>query len=122
MSPAKPKPESNYRVLPLPVVQRDAKKLLTPQQLREGIGLAKRLRHYPNVPELSIERCGSGLELRIESPAINVQGWLRAVFYVHEKKRTIHIVDLFWKKTNKVTTADLHRVEHRIRLLKEQLK
>jgi phage-related protein len=114
--------QSNYRVLPLPIVQRDAKKLLTPQQLREGIGLAKRLRHYPNVPELSIGRCGSGLELRIESPAINIQGWLRAIFYVHEKKRTIYIVDFFWKKTNKVSAADLHRTEHRIRLLKEQLK
>ena len=79
-------------------------------------------RHYPNVPELSIERCGSGLELRIESPAINVQGWLRAIFYVHVRTRTICVVDLFWKKTNKVTTADLHRVEHRIRLLKAQLK
>jgi len=117
-----PKPKSLYRVLPLPVVQRDAKKLLTPQQLREGIVMAKLLRHYPNLAELSIERCGSGMELRIESPAINVQGWLRAIFYAHEKSRTIYIVDLFWKKTNRVTTADLHRMEHRIRQLKELLK
>src|SRR3984957_13342586 len=112
MSPKKPK--AWYRVLPLPVVQRDAKKMLKPQQLREGIGLAKQLRDYPNVPELSLAPCGDGMELRLESPAINPQGWLRAIFWVHEKSRTIYIVDLFWKKTNKVTTADMHRVEHRI--------
>ena len=69
-----------YKVLPLPVVQRDAKKLLTAQQLREEIALARRLRDYPNVPDLSIARCGDGLELRLETPAINPQGWLRAIF------------------------------------------
>ena len=115
------KPKASYRVLPLPVAQRDARKLLTPQQLREGIGLARRLKDYPNVPELSIERCGDGMELRLESPAINPQGWLRAIFWVHEKSRTIYIVDLFWKKTNKVTTADLHRANHRIRQLRVAL-
>ena len=119
MSSAKPK--SSYRVLPLPVVQRDTQKLLTVQQLREGIGLAKGLRHYPDVPGLSIGRCGEGMELRIESPAINPQGWLRAIFWVHEKSRTIYIVDLFWKKTNKVTVADLHRANHRIRQLRAEL-
>jgi len=63
------------------------------------------------------------MELRLESPAINPQGWLRAMFWVHEKSRTIYIVDLFWKKTNRVTVADLHRVNHRIiRQLKAQLK
>ena len=115
------KPKTKYRVLPLPVVQRDAKKLLTAQQLREGIGLAKLLQHYPNVPELGIEPCGDGMELRLESPAINPQGWLRAIFWVHEKSLAIYIVDLFWKKTNKVTTADLHRANHRIRQLKTLL-
>jgi phage-related protein len=115
------KPQSNYRVLPLPVVQRDAKKLLTAHQLRDGIELAKRLRNYPNVLDLSIERCGEGMELRLESAAINVQGWLRAVFWVHEKTRTIYIVDLFWKKTNRITVADLHRANHRIRQLKAKL-
>ncbi len=50
-----------YRVLPLPRMQREAKKLLTPQQLKEGIGLAKRLRFYPNDPELSYEPCGDGM-------------------------------------------------------------
>jgi phage-related protein len=119
MSTVMPKP--TFRVLPLPLVQRDAKKLLTAQQLREGVGLAKRLRYYPAVPDLSIERCGEGMELRLESPAINPQGWLRAIFWVHEKTRTIYIVDLFWKKTNKVTTADLHRANHRIRQLRVEL-
>jgi hypothetical protein len=116
------KPKANYRVLPLPVVQRDAKKLLTAQQLRDGIGLARKLRDYPAVPDLSIERCGEGRELRLESPAINPQGWLRAIFWVHEKSRTIYIIDLFWKKTNKVTIADLHRANHRIRQLRVELR
>ncbi len=113
--------KSNFRVLPLPMVQKDGKKLLTPQQLREGISVAKRLKCYPDVPDLSIGPCGEGMELRIESPAINPQGWLRVIFYVDEKTRTIYIVDLFWKKTNKVTTADLHRTKHRIRNLRAQL-
>lgn len=115
------KPKARYRVLPLPVVQRDARKLLTPQQLREGIGLAKHLKDYPSVPKLSFGPCGDGMELRLESPAINPQGWLRAIFWVHEKSRTIYIVDLFWKKTNKVTSADLHRANHRIRQLRAGL-
>jgi hypothetical protein len=115
------KSKSPFKVLPLPVVQRDAKKLLTAQQLREGIAHAGRLRDYPNVPGLSIERCGDGFELRLETPAINPQGWLRAIFWVHEKSRTIYVVDLFWKKTNKVSVADLHRANHRVRQLKSQL-
>ncbi len=119
MSSAKPK--SSFRVLPLPVVQRDAKKLLTVRQLREGIALTKGLRHYPTISGLSIGRCGEGMELRLESPAINPQGWLRAIFWVHEKSLTIYIVDLFWKKTNKVTIADLHRANHRIRQLRAAL-
>ncbi|MGA3171833.1 MAG: hypothetical protein ABSE62_12570 [Chthoniobacteraceae bacterium] len=119
MSPAKS--TGRYRVLPLPVVQREAKKLLTAQQLREGITLARRLRNYPEVPDLSIEPCGDGMELRLETPAINPRGWLRAIFWVHKKSRTIYVVDLFWKKSNKVSVADLHRANHRIRLLKSDL-
>ena len=114
-------PKANYRVLPLPVVQREARKLLTWEQLNDGIALAKILERYPNVPELSIEPCGEGMELRVESPVISRQGWLRAIFWVHEKSRTIYIVDLFWKKTNKVTVADLHRINHRVRQLKALL-
>lgn len=110
-----------YRVLPLPRVQKEGKKLLTAQQLAEGIALSKRLRYYPDVPDLSIEPCGDGLELRLEGTAINQQGWLRSVFWVHELSKTIYIVDLFWKKTNRVSTADLHRINHRIRELKTLL-
>ena len=47
-----------YNVLPLPVVQKWAAKNLSVVQLREGIKLAKRLKYYPNVPDLKIERCG----------------------------------------------------------------
>ena len=114
---SRPQPKTTYRVLPLPRVQREAKKLLTAGQLREGISLARRLRFYPNIPDLSIEPCGDGMELRLEAKAINRQGWLRAVFWVHEKSRTIYIVDLFWKKTNKISVADRHRVNHRIQWL-----
>src|SRR5437867_9526606 len=94
--------KARYRVLPLPLVQCEARKLLTPDQLWEAIALARRLRFYPDIPDLSIEPCGDGMELRLEDKAINRQGWLRAIFWVHEKSRTIYIVDLFWKKTNKI--------------------
>jgi phage-related protein len=46
---------------------------------------------------------------------------LRAIFWVHEASRTIYIVDLFWKKTNRVSVADVHRANHRIRQLKALL-
>jgi len=118
---SRPQPKTTYRVLPLPRVQREAKKLLTADQLREGIALARQLRFYPNIPDLSIEPCGDGMELRLEAKAINRQGWLRAVFWVHDKSRTIYIVDLFWKKTNKVSVADRHRVNHRIQWLERLL-
>jgi phage-related protein len=102
-------------------VQREAKKLLSPQQLAEAIALARRLRFYPDVPDLSIEPCGDGIELRLESKALDQQGWLRAIFYPHDASKTIYIVDLFWKKTNRVSVADLHRINHRIRQLKSLL-
>ncbi|HEY3755285.1 MAG TPA: hypothetical protein VGL42_03960 [Opitutaceae bacterium] len=114
--------QARYRVLPLPRVQRDAVKLLNREQLREAIALSKGLRFYPDVPDLSIGPCGDGIELRIESPAINPQGWLRSIFWVHEPSRTIYVVDLFWKKTNKISAADIERSNHRIRQLKALLK
>lgn len=110
-----------YRVLPLPRVQREGKKLLTAEQLAEGITLTKQLCYYPDVPDLSIEPCGDGMELRLEGEAINRQGWLRAIFWTHDTSKTIYIVDLFWKKTNRVSVADLLRINHRIRQLKSQL-
>ena len=116
-----PRPLIRYRVLPLPRVQREAKKLLTHQQLREGIALVKRLRYYPNVSDLSLEPCGDGMELRIETPAANVQGWLRSIFWVDEAGRTIYLIDLFWKKTARIPIAEIHRANHRIRQLKAQL-
>jgi len=114
----------NYRVLPLPRVQREARKMLTTQQLKEGIGLARRLRLYPIDPELSYEPCGDGMELRVESPDtpnIKKQGWLRAIFWVHEKARVIYLIDLFWKKSNQIKPADVQRANLRIRQLKAQL-
>jgi phage-related protein len=110
-----------YRLLPLPIVQKEAKKLLTGAQLREGIKLVRMLRFYPDVQDLSCEPCGDGIELRIEGKAINPQGWLRAIFWVHDAGKSIYIVDLFWKKTNRVSVADIHRANHRIRQLKALL-
>jgi phage-related protein len=112
---------SHYNVLPLPVVQKWATKMLSPVQLREGVKLARILRFYPNVPELDINPCGNGMELSIEHPAIGKQGWLRAIFWIDERARTIYIVDLFWKKTNMISPADKLRANQRIRGLKAAL-
>lgn len=61
------------------------------------------------------------MELRLEGDAIHRQGWLRAILWTHEASKTIYIVDLFWKKTNRLSVADLHRINHRIRQLKALL-
>ena len=111
----------NYKVLPLPRAQRWAKKELSREQLRAGVNLARRLRFYPNIPDLSIEPCGDGVELRIEHPSIGKQGWLRAVFWINEKAKTIYVVDIFWKKTNAISPADKLRANQRIRGLKTAL-
>jgi len=57
---------------------------------------------------MKLEPFGGGIELQIENPQTNKRGWLRAAFWVHEKSRTMFFVDLFWKKTNQLTTADVH--------------
>jgi len=111
----------NYKVLPLPVVQKWASKKLSTVQLREGIRLARQLRFYPDVPDLDIERCGDGWELHVEHPSIGQQGWLRAIFWIDEKSKTIYLVDIFWKKSNAISTADRLRANQRIRELKQAL-
>ena len=113
---------STYKVLPLPVVQKTAKKILTTAQLRAAIREASALRFYPNVPDRHIKPCGEGMELVVEDPAIGKQGWLRAIFWVDEKAKTIYVVDLFWKKTNAISIADRLRADDRIRRLKAELK
>ena len=113
---------STYKVLPLPVVQKTAKKILTTAQLRAAIREASALRFYPNVPDLHIKPCGEGMELVVEDPAIGKKGWLRAIFWVDEKAKTIYVVDLFWKKTNAISIADRLRADDRIRRLKAELK
>ena len=111
----------NYKVRPLPVVQKWASKKLSTVQLREGIRLARQLRFYPDVPDLDIERCGDGWELHVEHPSIGQQGWLRAIFWIDEKAKIIYVVDLFWKKGNAISTADRLRANQRIRGLKQAL-
>lgn len=113
--------EPNYKVLPLPMVQKWAKRALSREQLRAGINLARRLRFYPNVEDLSIGPCGDGIELRIDHPKIGKQGWLRAAFHIDEKSKTIYIVDLFWKKENAIRKVDMIRINSRIRRLKAAL-
>ncbi len=113
--------DAKYVVLPLPIVQRWASKELSEDQLREGIKLVRKLHFYPNTSELEIEPCGEGMELRVEHPAIGKRGWLRAIFWIHEKSKTIYVVDLFWKKTNAISKADRIRADHRIRKLKQAL-
>ena len=113
---------SNYKVLPLPVVQKTAKKILTTAQLRAAIREARSLQFYPNVAHLNIKPCGEAMELVVEDPAIGKQGWLRAMFWLDEKAKTIYVVDLFWKKTNTVSTADKLRADDRVRRLKAELK
>ncbi len=108
----------NFKVIPLDSVKREAKKILNPQQLQAAIKLCKLLKHYPQDVGLDFGRCGDGFELRIDDPIISNQGWLRAAFWVHEKAKVIYIVDVFWKKTNRISQADLHRINHRIRQLK----
>jgi len=117
-----PSRASTYKVLPLPIVQKTAKKILTSAQLRAAIREARTLRFYPGVPDLDIKPCGDGMELVVEDPTIGKQGWLRAMFWIDENTKTIYVVDLFWKKTNSLSTADKLRANDRIRRLKAELK
>ncbi len=64
------------------------------------------------------QRCAA--QAPVESK-LSPQGWLRAIFWVHDAGKGIYIVDLFWKKTNKISVADIHRANHRIRQLKALL-
>ena len=64
-----------YRVLPLPRVQRKAKKLLTSQQLHEGIQLARRFQRCPNTPTLDALTLRRGHGIAVRKSAINKQGW-----------------------------------------------
>jgi hypothetical protein len=88
----------NYKVLPLPIVQKWARKKLSVVQLREGVKLVRLLKFYPVVPDLEIERCGDGWKLDIEHSSIGQQGWLRAIFWIDDKSKTIYVVHLFWKR------------------------
>lgn len=50
--------KANYRVLPLPVAQKWARKELSRSQLRAGIKLARQLRFYPDIPDLESNLAG----------------------------------------------------------------
>ncbi len=43
------------------------------------------------------------------------------MFWIDEKSKAIYIVDLFWKKSNAISTADRLRANQRIRGLKQAL-
>jgi hypothetical protein len=42
-------PSQKFRVEPLPVVRREAKKILSPQQLKAAIEIVKLLKFYPRM-------------------------------------------------------------------------
>jgi hypothetical protein len=107
-----------YTVLPLPVVQRWAKANLSSDQLLAAIKEARGLEAYPQNPRLHVSPCGPGFEFRFHNALLGRQGWLRAIFWVHEQTVRIFIVDLFWNKTNRISKADVARAEVRIARLK----
>ena len=115
------KPPQKYQVLPLPAVQKIAKKILNDEQRRAAINIAEQLEDYPNVQHLDLDNCGEGVRIAFRSPEINKQGWLRGIFWIDDKERIIYFVDLFWKKTNKIALADVIRANHRIRGLRAGL-
>jgi phage-related protein len=115
------KPPQKYQILPLPVVQKTAKKILNDEQRRAAINIAEQLDDYPNVQHLDLDKCGEGIRIAFRSPEINKQGWLRGIFWIDDKERIIYFVDLFWKKTNKIALADVIRANHRIRGLRARL-
>jgi hypothetical protein len=117
----KPTLTPKYTVLPLPIVETTAKKILTTEQLRAAIRIAEQLEDYPNVRQLDICPCGEGIRLAFGSAEIRKQGWLRGIFWVDDKDRFIYFVDLFWKSTNKIAFADVTRANHRIRQLRAEL-
>jgi len=115
------KPSQKYQVLPLPIVEKAAKKILNDEQRRTAINIAEQLEDYPNVQHLDLDKCGEGIRIAFRSPEINKQGWLRGIFWIDDKERVIYFVDLFWKKTNKIALADVLRANHRIRRLRAEL-
>ncbi len=115
------KPPQKYQVLPLPIVEKRAKNILTDEQRRAAIGIAEQLEDYPNVQHLDLDKCGEGIRIAFRSPEINKQGWLRGIFWIDDKERVIYFVDLFWKKTNQIALADVVRANHRIRRLRAEL-
>jgi phage-related protein len=115
------KPPQKYQVLPLPLVEKAAKKILNDEQRRAAINIAEQLEDYPNVQHLDLDKCGEGIRIAFRAPEINKRGWLRGIFWIDDKKRVIYFVDLFWKKTNKIALADVLRANHRIRRLRAEL-
>ena len=116
-----PTTPKKYKVIPLPIVEKIAKKLLTDEQRRAAIKIAEQLEDFPNVAHLDLDKCGEGIRVAFESPKIDKQGWLRGIFWIDDKQRVIYFVDLFWKKTNRIAFADVTRANHRIRKLRTEL-
>jgi phage-related protein len=116
-----PTTPKKYKVIPLPIVEKIAKKLLTDEQRRAAIKIAEQLEDFPNVAHVDLDKCGEGIRVAFESPEIDKQGWLRGIFWIDDKQRVIYFVDLFWKKTNRIAFADVTRANHRIRKLRTEL-
>jgi len=121
METSQHKTPSSFKIIPLDAVRHEARKILTPQQLKAAIDHVNLLKFYPDEVGLDFSPCGEGFELRVDEPLISKQGWLRVGFWVCDKSKTIYIVDVFWKKENRISTADRLRIDHRIRKLRQQL-
>ncbi len=121
METSRQKQNPKFRVVPLEAVRHEARKILAPQQLKVAIEHVKLLKFYLEDVGLDFGPCGDGFELRVNEPIISKQGWLRVGFWVCDKTKIIYIVDVFWKKENRISSADRLRIDHRIRKLRQQL-
>src|SRR5438552_9513723 len=92
------RPHQKYQVLPLPIVEKAAKKILTDEERRAASNIAEQLENYPSVQHLDLDKCGEGIRIAFRSPEISKHGWLRGIFWIDDKERTIYFIDLFWKK------------------------
>jgi hypothetical protein len=68
------KQNPRFKVVPLDAVRHEAKKILTPQQLKVAIDHVKLLKFYPDEVGLDFSPCGDGFELRVDEPIISRQG------------------------------------------------
>src|SRR5947207_14237570 len=97
---------SQYKVFPLPVVQKWARKKLSVVQLREGIKLARVAQILSRCARSTYRTMWRWNGTPHRASFNREDSWLRAIFWLDENAKTIYIVHLFWKKQNAISTAD----------------